>query len=142
MNPEGTGWKDIRLPQESIGVYGCSCSNLGQAGFITWSGSALIRNGITRNEPYGSSWIEIQNPSSVGLRQLCIGINVFWALDNQGTVYYRTGNNNGDNYGLKWMLVPGDMNTLSVSCTNQVVFIFDGSYISVLFYLFFNSYGL
>ena len=123
-NPQGREWREICLPKDVLGVISCSCSKSGLSGFITWAGSVLIRTGITRTEPYGSTWIEIQKPFDIGLRQLCIGSENMWALDNQGSVYYRTGINKIDNNKntTKWIQVPGTMNALSLSYANQVHF--------------------
>jgi len=132
MNLEGTNWKEINLPKNSVGASSVSCASNGQVWFILWDGSAMVRTGISRNEPFGTNWIEIKKPSeSFGLRQICVGSKAVWALDNQGCVFYRFGINyegisiNSDhNHGSKWISVPGTMNSISISHSNQVNIVF------------------
>jgi hypothetical protein len=83
-NPEGKEWREVPLPKDLNVVLSCSCSASGIAGFITMTGSVLIRTGISRNEPYGKNWIEIPKSSDIGLRQMCMGSQAIWAIDNKG----------------------------------------------------------
>jgi hypothetical protein len=84
-NPEGKMWREVPLPKLDLNVVlSCSCSASGIAGFITMTGSVLIRTGISRNEPYGKNWIEIPKSNDIGLRQMCMGSQAIWAIDNKG----------------------------------------------------------
>jgi hypothetical protein len=107
-------------------VFTCSCSNNGQLWVVVSSGSVLVRNGITREKPYGTGWhLSIDMPGNdqiiSGVKQLAIGSDMAWALTSQGCVFYRKGITGVHSpTGSKWIDVPGDMLCISVTEQNQV----------------------
>lgn len=81
-----------------------------------------MRTGITRETPWGSGWVLIEQPSDKsGIKEIGAGNKVFWAIDYQGNVYYRAGITNQVPQGTKWVYLPASMSTISVSTSNQVL---------------------
>ena len=83
-----------------------------------------MRTGICRETPYGTGWLNIENTSIMsGIRQIGLGSNSLWALENQGNVLYRAGISKDRPEGTKWVQIPANMSNISVSACDQVKFI-------------------
>ena len=87
---EGTKW--LEVDSQSSGVVSCACSKSGSLIVITCDGDIKLRLSISRENPIGSSWVIVVQPSLVtNIRQIAIGSYAFWALDNQGGLFFRAG---------------------------------------------------
>lgn len=81
-----------------------------------------MRTGITRENPSGNGWLEIdQGTITHGIKQISLGENSVWALDNQGNVFYRAGITELKPEGTQWVHIPANMSNISVSFTGQVI---------------------
>jgi hypothetical protein len=117
--PEGRRWVVVSLPKNSNAL-SCSCSATGELCVLTQN-EVLIRSQITRDSPYGSAWIYIQTPENCnGLRQVQLGRNSVWMLDNQGKVYFRAGITAKCPQGNRWVTIAASMLNISVSMENQL----------------------
>lgn len=104
-NPEGDSWKEIKLPDSISGIRTCSCSNSGSLFVVTFEGYVLMRTEINRNEPWGQNWILCDSKISgfkINFKEISIGLSQIWALDSQGSVYYRAGMSDERHDGTKW----------------------------------------
>lgn len=118
-NLEGDKWREIELPNECR-IFGGTCSNDGKAWFITSNGNVLVRLGIDRIIPYGKSWHQIQKPgNNIFLKQIALSNNSIWGLDIQGSVYFFQ---NILQSSSKWVEVPGNMISISISSLSQVIY--------------------
>ncbi len=117
-NLEGTNWIRVHSP---VGLVSCSCSNIGGLMAITIDGDLMLRLNTSRDNPKGTSWVIIEQPSKESnLRQISLGPMSFWGLDNQGSLYFRAGVNDERPQGKKWVDIPANLTSITVSCTNQV----------------------
>ena len=88
---------------------------------VVADGLIIYRNGTTKETPSGTSWSIITTPGSdVGIRQLAMGSENIWLLNNQGSVYYIKCNKIGHNCERAWVEVPGEMKCISVTERDQV----------------------
>ncbi|KMQ88829.1 tectonin beta-propeller repeat-containing [Lasius niger] len=89
--PEGQRWSCIKLAngyevcQISVGVTG-----------LVWAvlmvGKALIRTGVTRDNPMGEDWSEVEPPQKdLRLVQVSVGTDAVWAVTHDGGVWFRKG---------------------------------------------------
>ena len=80
-----------------------------------------MRTGVSRDNPYGTGWSVIENGIITnGIRQIALGKNTVWALDNEGNVFFRSGVTLMKPEGLKWVHIPANVSNISVSFTDQV----------------------
>ena len=110
---EGLKW--IQVDSQSNGVVSCSCSKTGGLILISYDGKNThlfnnlfkiannkliiiligeikLRLNISRDNPIGTSWAVIAQPLiESNIRQTVLGSYTFWALDNQGNLYFRSG---------------------------------------------------
>jgi len=87
---EGSKW--LEIDSQSSGVVSCACSKTGSLVVITFDGDIKLRLNISRDNPTGSSWVIVSQPTLVSnIRQIVIGTYAFWALDNQGGLFFRAG---------------------------------------------------
>ncbi len=103
-NPEGDNWKEIGLPESISGIRTCSCSNSGSLFVVTFEGYILMRTGISRGEPWGQNWVLYDSKISnvkINFKEISIGMPQIWALDSQGSIYYRAGVSEVSD-GTKW----------------------------------------
>ena len=119
-NIEGSRWVPVALPP-GIRLLSCSCS-MGH-GFwgVSYNGALLVREGISREKPMGTTWHQlVENNMELNFRQISLGKNSVWALDCHGDVYYRCAFTPEKPYGKSWAQIPSNMSCLSVSCVDQV----------------------
>ncbi|TGZ54256.1 Tectonin beta-propeller repeat-containing protein [Temnothorax longispinosus] len=84
-------WSSIKLAngyevcQISVGVTG-----------LVWAvlmvGKALVRTGVTRDNPIGEDWSEVEPPQKdLRLVQVSVGTDAVWAITHDGGVWFRKG---------------------------------------------------
>ncbi|XP_031840486.2 tectonin beta-propeller repeat-containing peroxin 23 isoform X3 [Nomia melanderi] len=89
--PEGQRWSAIKLAN---GFEVCQIS-VGMTGLV-WAvlmvGKALVRTGVTRENPMGEDWSEIEPPQKdLKLVQVSVGTDSVWAVTQDGGVWFRKG---------------------------------------------------
>ena len=100
---------------------------------VTWHGKALVRLGVTRLDPFGTSWSILEPPSPTApLNMVAVGNHVVWATSRNRNVWFRNGVHGGGSgesealaRGVKWVGMVGEMVVLSVGPLDQVVGIQD-----------------
>ncbi|KAI1285473.1 Tectonin beta-propeller repeat-containing protein 1 [Halotydeus destructor] len=124
-NPEGTGWLTIDTSEEKVNQI--SVGPTGLVWTVTWEGKALVRGGVTRDNIYGSHWIEVEPPVSAKLLQVSVGIDAVWAISRDYRVWFRKGvraktcgMNDSCAMGSGWIEMVGEMSVISVSGNDQV----------------------
>ncbi|XP_029414961.1 tectonin beta-propeller repeat-containing protein 1 isoform X2 [Nannospalax galili] len=86
-----------------------------------WEGQALVREGINRNNPKGSSWSIVEPPGSEnGIMQVSVGISVVWAVTKDHKVWFRRGVNSHNPCGTSWIEMVGEMIMVNVGLNDQV----------------------
>lgn len=137
--PEGTGWLHVPLPERCqacrIGV-----GPTGLVWALTWHGKALIRLGVTRLQPSGTSWSLVEPPSpqqslatnaesdETTLVEICVGENAVWATSRDGALWFRNGvkgahagHNQSMARGTKWVEMVGSIHSLSIGPNDHLV---------------------
>lgn len=131
-SPEGTGWLHITTP-EKCEVSQISVGPTGLVWAVTWHGKALVRLGVTRIDPFGTSWSILDPPGpSSPLNMVSVGSHVVWATARDRSVWFRNGIHGGGSgdsealaRGVKWVGMVGEMNMISIGPLDQVVGIQD-----------------
>ncbi|KAF7379139.1 tectonin beta-propeller repeat-containing protein isoform X1 [Vespula maculifrons] len=84
--PMGVSWEHIPSDQPLIGI---SCGPNGQVWAVGKNGSSYWRLGVTLTKPAGLQWQNVEPPSGAQLKQISVGKDVVWALDNTGRLSVR-----------------------------------------------------
>lgn len=116
VNPEGTHWSEIPLPDEYRATSIC-CQEKGLLWVVTSDGGVLLRNEVSVWQPCGKRWLEI-NPCGIFNSITANGTYVF-CLDSRGNVYMRTDLDQLEQ-GKHWILVLTGLSGISVSTSNKV----------------------
>lgn len=77
-SPEGLRWTAINL-NAGYEISQISVGPTGLVWAVLYSGKAIVRTGIRREQPTGENWAEVQAPGS-GLKivQVSVGTNSVW----------------------------------------------------------------
>lgn len=79
------------------------------------------RTGICINNPSGTDWVLLDSPSNdTIIKQIGLGSDSVWAMDNYGKVYYRIGITPNLLQGKKWVNVRSNSTNISVSSSNSL----------------------
>ncbi|XP_043272116.1 tectonin beta-propeller repeat-containing protein isoform X2 [Venturia canescens] len=84
--PMGVTWEHIPSDQPLVGI---SCGPHNQVWAIGKNGSSYWRFGITAAKPIGEVWTNVEPPAGAHLKQISVGSNVVWALDDSGRLSVR-----------------------------------------------------
>ncbi|XP_061611519.1 tectonin beta-propeller repeat-containing protein 1 [Phyllopteryx taeniolatus] len=118
LNPEGSLWHDISLPQEVVQI---SCGPGELVWAVLWEGQLIVREGVNRDSPQGTSWSVVDSPSpDVGVMHVAVGVNVVWALTKDNKVWFRRGVNSHNPCGSGWISMVGEMVVINVGLNDQV----------------------
>ncbi|KAJ4940331.1 hypothetical protein JOQ06_026639, partial [Pogonophryne albipinna] len=119
LNPEGSVWEEVSLPGEVIQI---SCGPGDLVWAVLWEGQLLVREGVSRDCPKGTSWVTVDSPSpDVGATHVAVGVNVVWALTKDNKVWFRRGINSHNPCGSGWINMVGEMIMINVGLNDQVL---------------------
>lgn len=108
----------VALPGEVVQI---SCGPGDLVWAVLWEGQLLVREGITRDCPQGSSWVVVDSPSpEVGAIHVAVGVNVVWAVTKDNKVWFRRGVNSHNSCGSGWIGMVGEMVMINVGLNDQV----------------------
>ena len=94
---------------------------------VTWQGGALVRLGVSRQDPTGLSWAEVAPPApECPLSVVAVGAGVVWAVARGGAVWARQGVRAGEGgaqlaRGTRWVKLGGEVATLTVGPGDQLL---------------------
>lgn len=113
-NPEGSNWKEIKLPDD-LSALSISCSQNGSLWVTTCEEKVILRLGISPLEPWGNDW-EILDPyPDAKFVQITSNLNYVYSLDVDSNVYFLDIH---DSY--KWIKILKDLSNISLSISNKV----------------------
>ena len=115
---------------ELLSTLQISTSPSGLVWAVTWDGRALVRLGVSRLDPAGTGWGEVDAPADgkSPLSHVGVGENAVWALSRDRRVWFRNGiraaaSSGGDNEsmarGTKWIEMVGELSMISVGPGDQ-----------------------
>ncbi|KAM7371040.1 hypothetical protein PAMP_010540 [Pampus punctatissimus] len=117
-NPEGSFWEEVPLPGEVVQI---SCGPEDLIWAVLWEGQFIVREGISRDCPRGTSWTVVDSPSpDVGAIHVAVGVNVVWAVTKDNKVWFRRGVNSHNPCGSGWISMVGEMIMINVGLNDQV----------------------
>ncbi|GLD62727.1 tectonin beta-propeller repeat-containing protein 1, partial [Lates japonicus] len=118
QNPEGSLWEEVSLPGEVVQI---SCGPGDLVWAALWEGQLIVREGIGRDCPKGTSWAVVDSPSpDVGAIHVAVGVNVVWAVTKDNKVWFRRGVNSHNPSGSGWISMVGEMIMVNVGLNDQV----------------------
>ena len=104
-------------------------SSSGLAWAVTWNGKVLVRLGVTRLDPTGTSWCEVDCPDPKShISHVSVGESCVWALSRDRRVWLRNGIRSasaGESEslakGTKWIEMVGELHMISIGPGDQVI---------------------
>ncbi|XP_033117761.1 tectonin beta-propeller repeat-containing protein 1-like isoform X2 [Anneissia japonica] len=124
--PEGVKWVEIPI-KDGKGMVQISAGPTGIVWGVTWDGVSVVRIGVSRDHPFGTSWEYVQPPPDIRICQVTVGSNALWAISTNYKVWFRTEFDAkkallDKKYatGESWVLMIGQMSSISVGPNDQV----------------------